>query len=273
MSRAPSNYNGDVSQKGSIISGNVNGNVTGMGCVIKGDVYGDVTGRGNVINGDIYGHLLGTGNVLKGDLYGTHGGTGNYIKGNNYTFQGAKPKPENIPVIGCGVNYGNVTNIFREATRISVGKTHNINGSIITCPNGTNVSIHDNDYITSDSGLVWINGDFEYKTPIYLSQILKGSEEPNAIIVKDINLSKTNTIIPQYDKEKDNVSTSDDEKMCTICMDNVKQCAMIPCGHGKFCIRCIHALVNASNTNMGEDKLLSCPTCKQTVRQVVRIYE
>ncbi len=71
-----------------------------------------------------------------------------------------------------------------------------------------------------------------------------------------------------FDKEDMNVfykrsmsagDTDDDNKLCVVCFEYPKECAIIPCGHLCVCLICAN-------------KLQHCPICRQTKNDILKIF-
>ena len=58
---------------------------------------------------------------------------------------------------------------------------------------------------------------------------------------------------------KRTLSHEDDSKLCIVCFENSKECAIIPCGHWCVCLVCA-------------DKLKHCPVCRQRKHNVLKIF-
>lgn len=68
--------------------------------------------------------------------------------------------------------------------------------------------------------------------------------------------------VAQKKLEELNVSKQEEIQECGICMENLKNVALVPCGHLGYCLTCIQKL-----------KEQMCPTCKQPIQQVLKIFK
>ena len=57
------------------------------------------------------------------------------------------------------------------------------------------------------------------------------------------------------------------DEQCIICMDNPIQCAILNCGHLKFCIRCLTAM--CENRDPDKEYLNNCPVCRDPIKGFV----
>ena len=69
-------------------------------------------------------------------------------------------------------------------------------------------------------------------------------------------------------EEQENAPEPDnDANLCILCLTNVKDSVLVPCGHAKFCFdcgnRCIHEFVGNAPT---------CPYCRQPVMSCMKFY-
>jgi Zinc finger, C3HC4 type (RING finger) len=214
---------GDVAEgvKGNynVIGGDVIGNVDGHHNKIKGDLIGSDNGEGNEINGDIIqqfhtkkkrrisvksddddndddgiiinnvaGAIGKCGSVT---FYPPHPSSsssvgtismdnGKYTIGNIHGIHG-------VTSVGKGCTSVNTFTGANSFSNMSMGKNIVINGTKLSCPFNKNVYVKNGDDITTTSGLVTVNDELQYKTPVKLSQILSGAVGPDiASSVQDV---------------------------------------------------------------------------------------
>ena len=55
-----------------------------------------------------------------------------------------------------------------------------------------------------------------------------------------------------------------DAKTCIICFHKKVNCLLVPCRHYSLCFACSKALQNSTN---------KCPICRETIREIVKIYK
>lgn len=65
---------------------------------------------------------------------------------------------------------------------------------------------------------------------------------------------------PVEPNESNDRPAKDDEEACTVCMDNVIQICIVPCGHHAFCISCA-------------DKLNTCSICRGRIELRQRVFK
>uniref|UniRef100_A0A673ICP4 RING-type domain-containing protein n=1 Tax=Sinocyclocheilus rhinocerous TaxID=307959 RepID=A0A673ICP4_9TELE len=61
---------------------------------------------------------------------------------------------------------------------------------------------------------------------------------------------------------------SQDELMCPVCLDLLKDPVAIPCGHS-YCKSCITGCWNHED----KKRVYSCPQCRQTFRLNLRLFK
>lgn len=76
--------------------------------------------------------------------------------------------------------------------------------------------------------------------------------------------------VPLYDDLKHDVkSTANDIcNVCVICLENARNCIILPCAHMILCVRC--SIQHADGKNRGE---ATCPSCREPIKIIKRVYE
>ncbi|XP_021371496.1 E3 ubiquitin-protein ligase SPL1-like [Mizuhopecten yessoensis] len=72
------------------------------------------------------------------------------------------------------------------------------------------------------------------------------------------NGRQTQTTIPPVPPSQDT-----DENVCCVCLEDTVNAAFLDCGHTSCCYNCANNLKRSTKI---------CPICRQTIRDVVRIY-
>lgn len=70
--------------------------------------------------------------------------------------------------------------------------------------------------------------------------------------------------LPSEDELEDQADAVAGENVCCVCMSNVKDAALTPCGHKAVCLSCGRVLANQRR---------ACPICRQTVQGVLRVFD
>ena len=77
---------------------------------------------------------------------------------------------------------------------------------------------------------------------------------------------RTNQNEPTHDEDNpENINLDDNLQLCIICIENVRNFAVFPCGHLHFCRLCVENLFR-SRTNV------KCPVCNIHIEDYRRIY-
>jgi len=66
------------------------------------------------------------------------------------------------------------------------------------------------------------------------------------------------------------INTDEDEKRCSVCKENEKTHACIPCGHMCLCALCAEDL---SKRALQKQTNAKCPLCRLDVDKFIRIYQ
>jgi len=69
--------------------------------------------------------------------------------------------------------------------------------------------------------------------------------------------------------KRQQITTKFNSSKCTICYQNPRQCANIPCGHFGFCKNCITQHISIATENTTTAK---CPLCNQAITDILQIY-
>lgn len=77
---------------------------------------------------------------------------------------------------------------------------------------------------------------------------------------------RTNQNDPTHAEDNpENINLDDNQQLCIICIENVRNFAVFPCGHLHFCRLCVENLFR-SRTNV------KCPVCNIHIENYRRIY-
>lgn len=82
---------------------------------------------------------------------------------------------------------------------------------------------------------------------------LKQEEEDQRRAFEDLHLHKSTAL---------NLPEELPENACVICLTNLRECVLLPCGHVCCCFRCFQALQSRT-----------CPICRSPIDRVVPLYQ
>lgn len=85
--------------------------------------------------------------------------------------------------------------------------------------------------------------------------------EPKSARSNLINSPSKESKIPQQILDKETKKNEDDE-LCIICLENKVSHACIPCGHLKYCEKCVKIIVDRNE----------CAVCRSKVQSVYKIF-
>lgn len=77
------------------------------------------------------------------------------------------------------------------------------------------------------------------------------------------------TVALPHIQESDMKTSNDNDANCSICAIRESKVAIIPCGHGHFCLPCLHEYLSIKQN---ERTVLDCPDCRREIQQIIRIY-
>lgn len=64
------------------------------------------------------------------------------------------------------------------------------------------------------------------------------------------------------------ITENDNEKECSVCMDNKPICIISPCNHKIICVGCSIRLCKGK-----EKKTVNCPQCRTLIKSIGRVFE
>lgn len=67
-------------------------------------------------------------------------------------------------------------------------------------------------------------------------------------------------------EEPDNQNDIEEEDMCRICMVKKRDSVMYPCGHMHYCIACANRVYQSTRKP-------SCPTCRNPIKDVIKVFK
>lgn len=84
----------------------------------------------------------------------------------------------------------------------------------------------------------------------------------NPNIVNDLMDSLTK---PKNEIKHDFIEQAEKNPICSICLDDAANAAIVPCGHSNFCYDCISSYhINSQNK--------VCPICRNEIMMIVKLY-
>lgn len=101
-----------------------------------------------------------------------------------------------------------------------------------------------------------------YATVTGQDNVIKG----NNCIVNGVVMSASALVPTEADESLDRLAL-ENESVCTICLENVSNCAIFPCRHQCVCVKCSRTM------NIGDESWFKCPVCRGSIVSIISFYK